>query len=206
VFEQVSVPIWLIVIVSTGWVALVAAAFLFGRADWRAVLDLARDSETAARFAAIKENASRRIHQAVAVHAAERAALAGVPFEYTAAARPRPRVPIRAVIERVDYVNAATSTAPWVAVDVKPDGLILDEPEPEPVPDGERPVEDDGDGYPPCLQAEAASALRRQAREVGGDKRDNAAPGRHRLPKSRSDDTRQFTFRETLDAAIGEPS
>jgi hypothetical protein len=137
VSEQVSVPIWLIVIVSAGWVALVAAAFLFGRADWRSALDIACDSDTAARIAAIKENAARVIRRAVVAHTMEQAALAGASLALKPAVRPRPRVPIQAVIEHVDYINPATSTVPWVAANTKPSAVILDEP---PVPDEERPV------------------------------------------------------------------
>ncbi|MCW6003946.1 hypothetical protein K1W54_05020 [Micromonospora sp. CPCC 205371] len=167
-FEQVSVPIWLIVIVSAGWVALVAAAFLFGRADWRAVLDLARDSETAARIAAIKENAIRAIHGAAIEHVIERAALAGAATGFVAARNPRA---IRPVIERVRYINTAVSVEPW-SVNIKPRAVVLDEP---PVPDEDRPVPTGDDDYPHADVAEEPKV------------------GRHRVPDGLlEDDTRQI--------------
>lgn len=219
--EQVLVPIWLLVIVGAGFTALVFAAWLFGRGDLRGALDMARDWETKATFAAIKEEAGNACRKAILALSVERTAFSNTPLELVAAhgaarsrpyllppaltPEPDPRIVVRPVIEHVDYINSATGTAPW-AVDVKPSAVILDDPEPVPVPDGDRRVEDDDDGYPLCLQAQAASALRRQTRAISGDKHDNAQPGRHRLTKPSSDDTRQFTFRETLDAAVGEPS
>lgn len=211
--EQVLVPIWLIVIEHAGWVALVFAAWLFGRGDLRGALDMARDWETKATFASIKEEAGNACRKAILALSVERTVFAGAPpAAASGAARsrpypspePGPHILVKPLVP-VTYINPSSDAAAW-AVDVKPGTIIVDDPEPAPVPDGDRRVEVDDDGYPPCLQAEAASVLRRQTREVAGDKHANAGPGRHRLTKPSSDDTRQFTFRETLDAAVGEPS
>lgn len=208
---EVSVPIWLLAMLGAGFTALVFAAWLFGRGDLRGALDMARDWETKATFAAIKEETGRACRRAILALSVEQAAFSAVPLAAAhGAARsrpyltsePGPHILVKPLVP-VTYINPSSDAASW-AVDVKPGAVILNEPEPEPVPDGDRRVEVDDDGYPPCLQAEAASVLRRQTREIAGDKRNNAGPGRHRLVKPRSDDTRQFSAREVLDAVVVE--
>jgi hypothetical protein len=187
VLREVSVPIWLLVALNAGWVAVAILIRRFRHADLRDALRVARDLEMDARFAALKEKAGRTFREAMLALSVERMALSGQPLP--AAAYPHPLMQTPALVEVV-YQPAPASghRYSWPAVDRKapavPTEAVLTSP------------------------AEA-SQVRRQTRVATvPDRGGNDKAGRHRLPKSRwlSDETRQFSSAEVLDAALGESS
>lgn len=160
---------------SAAVLALIACAFWLGRLD-------RRDGRV---FAGIRASHAR--------------------FDQMRAIADRSRARLAETLSRLAASTAAAE--PYLRPDLRRIGdarAVIDvEPEHVPVPDEQREVEPDDDGYPPDLRAAYGAGRlpfepRDNQREVWSVNRE---PGVHRRVRARGEDTQQFSPAEVLEAA-----